>query len=78
MHCHLCQEAAIGMCRQCFKFYCSNHGEIFCENCQQKGWTTNATPAVAAVTPASKDVPKEATKIAEVAKDKAVPASGST
>lgn len=38
MACHICGNNAIGLCRQCFKFYCQEHGDIFCSSCQQQGW----------------------------------------
>jgi hypothetical protein len=38
MSCHLCKNSAIGLCRQCFKFYCHVHGNGYCSSCQQKGW----------------------------------------
>jgi hypothetical protein len=39
MTCHLCENSAIGLCRQCYKFYCREHGDSFCKECQQMGWT---------------------------------------
>jgi hypothetical protein len=38
MTCHLCEKSAIGLCRQCYKFYCREHGDGFCSECQQLGW----------------------------------------
>jgi hypothetical protein len=38
MTCHLCEKSAIGLCRQCYKFYCREHGDGFCSECQQIGW----------------------------------------
>ncbi len=35
MSCHICANIAIGLCRQCFKFYCQEHGDGFCSSCQQ-------------------------------------------
>lgn len=38
MACHTCGNNAVGLCRQCFKFYCQEHGDAFCSSCQQRGW----------------------------------------
>ncbi len=38
MACHICGNNAIGLCRQCFKFYCREHGDGFCSSCQQQVW----------------------------------------
>jgi hypothetical protein len=51
MHCHICEKGAVGMCRQCYKFYCATHGDGFCDTCQKKGWATNQ-PAATVPTPA--------------------------
>jgi hypothetical protein len=29
MACHICDNNAVGLCRQCFKFYCQEHGDGF-------------------------------------------------
>ncbi len=64
MHCHLCAQGAVGMCRQCYKFYCEQHGEGFCDSCQQKGWSLQApmmptaTVASVATATATKEAPK--------------------
>lgn len=90
MHCHLCEKAAIGLCRQCYKFYCDTHGDGFCDRCQQKGWSTaqvKTTPlvsdaqvvkAVAAAKPGN-GKPVAASKEAKEAAEKApAPVAGST
>jgi hypothetical protein len=62
MHCHVCEKGSIGMCRQCYKFYCATHGDGFCEVCKNKGWTSTpaATPKLAATAIANlEDLPKE-------------------
>ncbi len=38
MACHICGNNAIGLCRQCFKSYCREHGDGFCSSCQQQVW----------------------------------------
>jgi hypothetical protein len=35
MKCHICSEAAIGQCQNCWKFYCLAHGDVFCLRCQE-------------------------------------------
>jgi hypothetical protein len=49
MSCHLCDKSAIGLCRQCFKFYCHEHGDGFCASCQQKGWQEEKITAISTV-----------------------------
>jgi hypothetical protein len=44
MHCHICQQGAVGMCRTCFKFYCARHGDSLCQNCREKGWSNAPAP----------------------------------
>lgn len=51
MHCHLCENSAIGVCRHCYKFYCSEHGDGFCQTCQQKGWSTGESGALPRAAP---------------------------
>ncbi len=72
MHCHLCEKDAIGVCRYCYKFYCNEHGDTFCQTCQQKGWSSSeARPAPAilpkaielAVAEVTKEVGKEASPV---------------
>ena len=36
MHCHICNEPAIGQCQSCWKFYCASHGDMTCEKCAQR------------------------------------------
>jgi hypothetical protein len=33
MICHVCEEAAIGQCKSCGKFYCKQHGDVYCVRC---------------------------------------------
>jgi len=31
--CHICNREAIGQCKNCFKFYCAEHGDVTCQVC---------------------------------------------
>ena len=33
MNCHICDQAAIGQCQSCWKFYCTGHGDRICSAC---------------------------------------------
>jgi len=33
MICHLCQQLAIGQCKECYRFYCATHGDRLCVRC---------------------------------------------
>jgi hypothetical protein len=33
MICHVCRNQATGQCKSCGKFYCSDHGDVFCMTC---------------------------------------------
>ena len=35
MICHVCEQQAIGQCKQCGKFYCKEHGNVTCIVCDQ-------------------------------------------
>jgi hypothetical protein len=37
MLCHVCGQAAVGQCRICNLFFCSEHGQEFCVSCQGAG-----------------------------------------
>ena len=40
MNCHICKEPSVGQCQSCWKFYCSDHGDVLCQVCKEKapGW----------------------------------------
>lgn len=33
MLCHVCERDAIGQCKSCAKFYCRDHGDVYCVHC---------------------------------------------
>ena len=33
MICHVCEQQAIGQCKSCGKFYCKQHGDVYCVRC---------------------------------------------
>ncbi len=33
MLCHVCRNDAVGQCKGCGKFYCSDHGDLLCVRC---------------------------------------------
>jgi hypothetical protein len=33
MICHVCDQQAIGQCKSCGKFYCKEHGDVYCVRC---------------------------------------------
>ncbi len=33
MKCHICGEPSVGQCQSCWKFYCAEHGDVFCQEC---------------------------------------------
>jgi len=33
MICHICQREAVGQCKSCGKFYCPEHGDVWCATC---------------------------------------------
>jgi hypothetical protein len=33
MICHVCEQPAIGQCKSCGKFYCQQHGDVYCVRC---------------------------------------------
>ena len=33
MICHVCEQQAIGQCKSCGKFYCRQHGDVYCVRC---------------------------------------------
>lgn len=35
MICHVCQEQAVGQCKECLKFYCARHGDGVCVRCAE-------------------------------------------
>ena len=73
MRCHICENGAIGMCRQCYKFYCPEHGDSFCQKCQQKGWATSTNIVIggdAQVAMVAKKLDKVADATENEAKDK--------
>src|SRR5262249_34229687 len=34
MICHVCAEQAVGQCKSCGKFYCRQHGDVYCSPCR--------------------------------------------
>ena len=34
MICHICHSEAVGQCKDCGKFYCSDHGDLVCVKCR--------------------------------------------
>jgi hypothetical protein len=44
MICHVCKQPAIGLCKECFKFYCEGHGNETCVACATSRASVN--PAV--------------------------------
>jgi hypothetical protein len=41
MHCHICKADATGQCKQCGKFYCPTHGDVYCVNCRSNQATAD-------------------------------------
>lgn len=82
MHCHLCENSAIGVCRHCYKFYCATHGEGFCDTCQKKGWTTGENKPPVAVATMTREATIATTANAKVAaeakEEEKLAAAGST
>jgi len=35
MRCHICDKPSIGQCKSCWKFYCKDHGDVFCQKCSE-------------------------------------------
>ncbi len=35
MKCHVCGEPSVGQCQSCWKFYCAEHGDVFCQECSK-------------------------------------------
>ena len=33
MICHVCEKQAVGQCKSCGKFYCGQHGDVYCTPC---------------------------------------------
>ena len=44
MICHVCKQQAVGQCKSCGKFYCEQHGDVYCTPC-----STNIKPAEQAI-----------------------------
>lgn len=36
MQCYKCGKPAVGQCQMCGKFYCSDHGDVACNDCKPK------------------------------------------
>ena len=34
MICHVCKQQAVGQCKSCGKFYCGQHGDVYCTPCR--------------------------------------------
>ena len=44
MICHVCKQQAVGQCKSCGKFYCRQHGDVYCTPC-----STNIKPEEQAI-----------------------------
>jgi hypothetical protein len=50
MICHVCRQGATGQCKNCGKFYCPEHGDVYCVSCRPAADRLTGAPRQAAAT----------------------------